>query len=94
MITKSGFMLGLGENFDEIKELILDLDNVGLDILTVGQYIQPSKQHLDVEKYYTLDEYAKIEEFIQKNTNILPIVAPLARSSYRAFDAYKKITNS
>ena len=94
MITKSGFMLGLGENFDEIKELILDLDNVGLDILTVGQYIQPSKQHLDVEKYYTLDEYAKIEDFIQKNTNILPIVAPLARSSYRAFDAYKKITNS
>ena len=91
MITKSGFMLGLGESFDEIKQLIMDLNSVKLDILTIGQYIRPSKKHLEVKKYYTLDEYSKIEEFIKENTNIYPIVAPLARSSYKAKEAYEAI---
>ena len=91
MITKSGFMLGLGESFDEIKQLILDLNSVKLDILTIGQYIRPSKKHLEVKKYYTLDEYSKIEEFIKENTNIYPIVAPLARSSYKAKEVYEAI---
>ena len=94
MITKSGFMLGLGEFEDEIKELLVHLNNVGLDIVTIGQYIQPSKRHLEVNKYYTLDEYNKIEEFIKKYTKILPIVAPLARSSYKAYEAYNKIIDS
>lgn len=94
LITKSGFMLGLGETFDEIKELILDLDKINLDILTIGQYIQPSKKHLNVEKYYSLEEYKKIEEFIKNNTKILPVVSPLARSSYKAREAYEKIKAS
>ncbi len=89
--TKSGFMLGLGENMDEIKYLIMDLNSVNLDIVTVGQYIQPSKKHLQVLKYYTLEEYKEIEEFIKKNTKIYPIVSPLARSSYRAYEAYLAI---
>ena len=89
--TKSGFMLGLGENMDEIKNLIMDLNSVNLDIVTVGQYIQPSKKHLQVSKYYTLEEYKEIEEFIKKNTKIYPIVSPLARSSYRAYEAYLAI---
>ncbi len=94
LIVKSGFMLGLGETMDEIKELILDLDSINLDILTVGQYIQPSIKHLKVEKYYSLDEYREIEEFIKNNTKILPVVNPLARSSYKAFESYKKIVSS
>jgi len=94
LITKTGFMLGLGESLDEIYDLITDLDRVKVDILTVGQYIQPSKKHLNVEKYYSLDEYEKIENFIKKNTKILPVVAPLARSSYRAWESYKKINES
>ena len=89
---KSGFMLGLGETFDELKTLILDLANVGLDIVTVGQYIQPSKKHLEVEKYYTLEEYKIIEEFISTETDIYPVVYPLARSSYKAFEAYQAIS--
>lgn len=93
-ITKSGFMLGLGETMDEIKTLIKDLNNVGLDILTVGQYIRPSKQHLEVKKYYTLDEYKEIEEYIRKNTSIHPVVAPLARSSYKARESYELISRS
>ncbi|MBR5304085.1 MAG: lipoyl synthase [Candidatus Gastranaerophilales bacterium] len=93
LITKSGFMLGLGETFDEIKDLIKDLDNVNLDIVTIGQYIRPSKKHLEVKKYYTLDEYREIEECIKKETNIYPVVAPLARSSYKAKEAYEFIAN-
>ena len=84
-------MLGLGENLDEIKKLILDLANVNLDILTIGQYIRPSKQHLNVDKYYTLNDYNIIEDFIKKETDIYPIVAPLARSSYRAKEAWEAI---
>lgn len=91
LITKSGFMLGLGETMDEIKELIFDLDKVNLDIVTIGQYIQPSKKHLNVEKYYLLEEYSEIENFIKNNTKIYPVVSPLARSSYKAFEAYKHI---
>lgn len=94
LITKSGFMLGLGESIDEVKKLILDLASVGVDIITVGQYIQPSKKHLKVEKYYTLEEYNEIEGFIKQNTNILPVVSPLARSSYRAFEAYKIVSKN
>lgn len=93
-ITKSGFMLGLGETMDEIKNLIHDLDNIGLDILTVGQYIRPSKQHLEVKKYYTLDEYKEIEEYIKTNTSIYPVVAPLARSSYKARESFEFISRS
>ena len=51
IITKSGMMVGLGETFDEIEETLLDLKNVGVDIVTIGQYIQPSKEDLKVEKY-------------------------------------------
>lgn len=89
-ITKSGFMLGLGESIDEIYELINDLNSVNLDIVTVGQYIQPSKKHLNVTKYYSLDEYDKINEYILANTNMIPVVHPLARSSYKANEAYLK----
>lgn len=91
LITKSGFMLGLGESMDEIKELIFDLNKANLDIVTIGQYIQPSKKHLNVEKYYSLEEYSEIENFIKNNTKIYPVVSPLARSSYKAFEAYKHI---
>lgn len=93
-ITKSGFMLGLGEDMDEIKHLISDLDKTGLDILTVGQYIRPSKQHLKVKKYYTLEEYKDIEDYIKNNTSILPVVAPLARSSYKAKESFELISRS
>ena len=89
--TKSGFMLGLGESLDEVKSLIMDLAKTGLDILTVGQYIQPSKKHLEVVRYYTLEEYKIIENFIKSNTDIFPVVSSLARSSYRAFEAYNAI---
>ncbi len=90
-ITKTGFMLGLGETIDEIKDLILKLEKIKIDILTIGQYIRPSKEHLAVDKYYSLEEYSQIKDFIKKYTNILPVVSPLARSSYKAKESYEKV---
>lgn len=82
--TKSGLMIGLGETFEQIKSTMIDLQNVGCDILTIGQYIQPSKEHLEVSKYYTLEEYETLKQMAKdagfKNFQI----GPLVRSSYNA----------
>lgn len=84
--TKSGLMVGLGETFDEIEETFKDLKNVGCDILTVGQYIQPSKKHLEVAKYYTLEEFEQIKELAKKVGFKHFQIGPLVRSSYMAKD--------
>lgn len=82
--TKSGMMIGLGETFAQIKETIEDLYSVGCNILTIGQYIQPSKEHLPVAKYYSLEEYEELKKLAAsigiKNYQI----GPLVRSSYNA----------
>lgn len=82
--TKSGMIIGLGETFAQIKETIKDLYSVGCDILTIGQYIQPSKEHLPVAKYYSLEEYEELKKLAAsigiKNYQI----GPLVRSSYNA----------
>lgn len=82
--TKSGLMVGLGETIDEIEATFADLKNAGVDILTVGQYIQPSKQHLEVAKYYTPEEYDELKALVQKAGIKNYQVGPLVRSSYRA----------
>lgn len=82
--TKSGLMIGLGETYNQIEETLRDLHNVGCDILTIGQYIQPSKEHLSVAKYYELEEYETLKQMAReigfKNFQI----GPLVRSSYNA----------
>ena len=86
ILTKSGLMIGLGETFNQIEATMNDLKNSGCDILTIGQYIQPSKQHLNVEKYYTLDEYEILKQ-MAKNVGFKNYqIGPLVRSSYNASD--------
>ena len=86
ILTKSGLMIGLGEDFDDIKKTLEDLKSVGCDILTVGQYIQPSKSHLEVSKYYTLDEYEKLKKLADEIGFEKHQIGPLVRSSYKAID--------
>lgn len=82
--TKSGFMIGLGEDIEQIKQTITDLCSVNCDILTIGQYIQPSKEHLPVAKYYNPEEYEELKD-IAKNIGIKYFqIGPLVRSSYNA----------
>lgn len=87
--TKSGLMVGLGETIDEIEETFADLKNVGVDILTVGQYIQPSKQHLPVDKYYTLEEFENLKVLARKIGFKNFQIGPLVRSSYHAKGCYE-----
>ena len=84
IITKSGLMIGLGETFEDIEETLVDLKSAGCDIVTIGQYIQPSKAHLEVAKYYTPDEYEKLKLLAEKAGIKHYQIGPLVRSSYRA----------
>lgn len=87
--TKSGFMVGLGETKDEIKQTFDDLIEIGCDILTVGQYIQPSKQHLEIDKYYTEEEFEELNELAKQAGFKKYQIAPLVRSSYNAFKLFE-----
>ena len=84
IITKSGLMIGLGETFEDIEETLVDLKSAGCDIVTIGQYIQPSKAHLEVEKYYTPDEFKELDKLALKTGFNHRQIGPLVRSSYRA----------
>ena len=84
IITKSGMMVGLGEGVNEIEETLYDLKNAGVDIVTIGQYIQPSKAHLEVAKYYTLEEFEDLRKLASKVGIKSYQIDPLVRSSYKA----------
>lgn len=91
VITKTGLMVGLGENEDELYQTFCDIKKAQVDILTLGQYISPSKKHLSVEKYYTKDEFDKLEKLARQAGIKYPIFAPLARSSYKAAQTYLQV---
>jgi lipoic acid synthetase len=82
--TKSGLILGMGEELDEVRAAITDLRGVGVDILTVGQYLQPSSRHLPVVRWWTPDELAAIGAFAEGLGFAHVEAGPLVRSSYHA----------
>lgn len=84
--TKSSIMLGVGEAWDEILQTMDDLRAVGCNILTIGQYLQPTKKHLEIEKYYHPDEFAKLKEEGMKRGFSHVESGPLVRSSYHAHE--------
>lgn len=89
IVTKSGFMVGLGETFGEIEATLIDLKNVKVDIVTIGQYIQPSKAHLEVEKFYTPEEFDKLKSLARRIGFKNFQIGPLVRSSYHAMSSYE-----
>lgn len=82
--TKSGLIIGLGETFEQIEQTLTDLKSAGCDIVTIGQYIQPSKQHFKVAKYYIPEEYDELKSLAKKAGIKNYQIGPLVRSSYRA----------
>ena len=86
--TKSGLMVGLGESFEEIESTLSDLKSTGCDIVTMGQYIQPSKAHLPVEKYYTPEEFEDLKKLAEKCGIKHYQIGPLVRSSYNAAELH------
>lgn len=82
--TKSGLMVGLGETNEEILEVMQDLRNHGVTMLTIGQYLQPSKHHLPVERYVHPDDFDMFEQEAKKMGFVHAACGPLVRSSYHA----------
>ncbi len=82
--TKSGLMLGLGEEIDEIKQVMRDLRAHDVDMLTLGQYLQPSKHHLPVSRYVHPDEFAELARYGYELGFVHVASGPLVRSSYHA----------
>jgi len=89
IITKSGLMVGLSEGLNDIERTLVDLKNAGVDIITIGQYIQPSKEHLPVAKYYTLDEFEELKTLAKKIGFKNYQIGPLVRSSYKAIASWQ-----
>jgi len=91
VLTKSGFMLGLGEEIEEILELLHDLESANCDIVTIGQYLQPSKENYPVQKYYSGEEFEKIKN-LASSFNFKSVVAGIfVRSSYEAASTINEI---
>jgi lipoic acid synthetase len=84
ILRKSGIMVGLGEEKKEITETLSVLENAGVDIVTIGQYLQPTKKHLPVQKYYTPAEFDEFRKVGQDIGIRYVISGPLVRSSYHA----------
>jgi lipoic acid synthetase len=92
ILTKSGIMVGLGETMDEIKEVMRYQRSWGVDILTVGQYLQPSKKHLKIERYYTLEEFVEIKKYGLSIGFQWVESGPLVRSSYHASQQVRELS--
>ena len=90
VLTKTSLMLGLGETDDEIEETMDDLRAVGVDILTLGQYLRPSDAHLPVERWVTPEAFKRYREIGLEKGFLEVVSGPLVRSSYRAERALEK----
>ncbi|KAI1092786.1 Lipoate synthase [Rostrohypoxylon terebratum] len=88
IITKTSFMLGLGEQEHELTDALKELRNVGCDVVTFGQYMRPTKRHLKVEKYVTPDEFKMWEQRALDMGFMYVASGPLVRSSYKAGEAF------
>jgi lipoic acid synthetase len=93
VLTKSGIMVGLGETFAEVVELMQALRSWGVDILTVGQYLSPSRQHLPVERFYTPQEFLELRRIGLEELGFRWVEAgPLVRSSYHAEEQVRALS--
>ena len=84
LLTKSGLMVGLGEGLSELLETFRDIAETGCDILTVGQYLAPTRRHIPIERYYTPDEFAHLKSEALSMGFRYVEAGPLVRSSYHA----------
>ena len=92
MIRKSGIMVGLGETADEVAEVLSDLAAVGCQVVTIGQYLQPTGRQVPVTRFWTPDEFAELAR-IGRASGLEVFAGPFVRSSYRAEEAYLRVVN-
>ena len=90
LITKTSLMLGLGELDEEIDQTLVDLHSAGVDVVTLGQYLRPTKRHMSVQRYVTPEEFAHWEKRALELGFKYAASGPLVRSSYRAGELFLK----
>jgi len=88
LYTKSSIMLGLGETRAELKEAFADLAKVGVDVVTLGQYLRPTKQHLPVEKFLSPEEFEELANLAREYGFLYVASGPMVRSSYKAAEFF------
>ncbi|OPX90794.1 MAG: Lipoyl synthase [Pelotomaculum sp. PtaB.Bin104] len=93
-LVKTGFMLGLGEEKQEVADLIRELGDAGVAMLTIGQYLSPSLRHYPVKRYVTEEEFEEWAALARKMGFKSVDAGPLVRSSYRAGDCYREVLDS
>ena len=91
IFTKSGLMVGLGENKDEIIQVMDDLRSAEVDFLTIGQYLQPSSKHHPLHRYYSPQEFEELKLIAESKGFLLVSSSPLTRSSYHADEDFAKL---
>ncbi len=92
VLTKSGIMVGLGETMDEVKATMRELRDWGVDILTIGQYLQPSRKHLPIARYYTPEEFDELKAYGLELGFKWVESGPLVRSSYHAAEQVRALS--
>ena len=91
IFTKSGIMVGLGEERNEVLQLMDDLRSADVDFMTIGQYLQPTRKHAEVKKFVTPEEFKSYERVAYTKGFLLVSSSPLTRSSYHADDDFAKL---
>ena len=91
VFSKSGIMVGLGENKEEIIQVMDDLRSAEVDFITIGQYLQPSPKHHPLQRYYHPDEFKELETIAKTKGFLLVSSSPLTRSSYHADEDFRKL---
>ena len=91
IFTKSGIMVGLGENKDEILQVMDDLRSANVDFLTIGQYLQPSVKHHPLDRYYKPEEFDELKTIAESKGFLLVSSSPLTRSSYHADEDFAEM---
>lgn len=89
--TKSGLMVGLGESKEEVMQVMDDMRSAGVDFLTIGQYLQPSRKHAAVDRFVTPEEFATYETIAKSKGFLLVSASPLTRSSYHADEDFARL---
>lgn len=93
IVTKSGFMLGLGENIEEVHKLLEDLKKASCDIVTIGQYLSPGGNNIPVNKYYSPEEFVELEKYAKNMLFKYVVSGVFVRSSYLAAMAFEASGN-
>ena len=89
--TKSGLMVGLGESREEIMQVMDDLRAANVDFLTIGQYLQPTRKHAEVARFWTPEEFKALEATARAKGFLMVSASPLTRSSYHAGEDFERL---